>query len=182
MRVLNISLTTGPWKSITMWNKVLFILLCLINTKAVAQRVDNQAYELMLSSMLSHEVNEITVDEAKAMKRAVYVDSRALNEFNVSHLRDAIWIGYEDPKLVKLNDIDKSRPLIIYCSVGYRSEKIVEKLQKEGFESVYNLYGGIFEWVNQGNDVVDPEGKITQKVHAYNRLWGIWLQSGDKVY
>ncbi|MDF9798803.1 hypothetical protein OKW21_004066 [Catalinimonas alkaloidigena] len=44
------------------------------------------------------------------------------------------------------------------------------------------MYGGIFEWVNQGQDVVDSSGQPTEKVHAYDRVWGIWLKQGEKVY
>ncbi|MBI1194042.1 MAG: rhodanese-like domain-containing protein, partial [Bacteroidetes bacterium] len=43
-------------------------------------------------------------------------------------------------------------------------------------------YGGIFEWVNAGNSVVDPSGKPTERVHAYNRTWGLFLERGEKVY
>jgi 3-mercaptopyruvate sulfurtransferase SseA len=66
--------------------------------------------------------------------------------------------------------------------VGYRSEKISEKLKQAGFKDVSNLYGGIFEWVNQGNPVVDENGKITDNIHAYSKTWGVWLNKGVKVY
>ena len=47
---------------------------------------------------------------------------------------------------------------------------------------VYNLYGGLFEWVNQGKEVVKPNGETTETVHAYSKSWGIWLKKGEKVY
>lgn len=50
-----------------------------------------------------------------------------------------------------------------------------------GFKNVSNLYGGIFEWVNQAHEIVNDSGK-TDSVHAYNRFWGMWLQKGKKVY
>ncbi|MEL6718853.1 MAG: rhodanese-like domain-containing protein, partial [Bacteroidota bacterium] len=68
-----------------------------------------------------------------------------------------------------------------YCSVGYRSEKISEQLLEAGFKDVSNLYGGIFEWKNQDHEVVDEKG-ATEKVHAYDRVWGFWLKEGKKVY
>jgi len=77
---------------------------------------------------------------------------------------------------------DKESEIIVYCSIGYRSEKITEQLVQEGFKNVQNLYGGIFEWKNQGNEVVRPDGKPTEDVHAYSRLWGIWLKEGNRVY
>ena len=72
--------------------------------------------------------------------------------------------------------------MVVYCTVGYRSERIGEKLQKMGFQDVHNLYGGITEWVNQGHKVVDPEGNETPKVHTYSKDWGKWLKEGEKVW
>lgn len=71
--------------------------------------------------------------------------------------------------------------VIVYCSVGYRSERIGEKLQDAGFINVQNLYGGIFKWVNEGMPVYNSIGP-TKQVHGYSRSWGVWLQKGEKVY
>ena len=45
-----------------------------------------------------------------------------------------------------------------------------------------NLYGSIFEWVNQRKPVHDSEGKEKLKIHAYPQVWGVWLKKGEKVY
>ena len=81
----------------------------------------------------------------------------------------------------KLHGINKNAPIIVYCSVGYRSEKISEKLLAAGYKNVENLYGGIFEWKNKRNTVVDKNG-ITNNVHPYSKTWGVWLKNADKVY
>jgi 3-mercaptopyruvate sulfurtransferase SseA len=76
----------------------------------------------------------------------------------------------------------KQSNVVVYCSVGYRSERVGEKLLGAGYQHVHNLYGSLFEWVNEGNPVVDKQEKPTQRVHAYSRLWGVWLKRGEKVY
>ena len=76
----------------------------------------------------------------------------------------------------------KDASIVIYCSVGVRSEKIGEKLIAAGYTNVKNLYGSIFEWVNEGNAVYNMNGKATNRVHAYSKTWGIWLKKGVKVY
>jgi len=58
---------------------------------------------------------------------------------------------------------------------------VSEKLLSAGYQHVSNLYGGIFEWVNQGNPLYNENGP-TSKVHAYSRTWGVWLNKGEKVY
>jgi rhodanese-related sulfurtransferase len=148
----------------------------------MAQEVNSKAYDLTLYTLLSHDAKEIGVSEAKQMGNAVFIDSRGKGEYNVSRIPNALWVGFENPKLEQLEKLEKDTPLIIYCSVGYRSEKIALQLEKKGFTQVYNLYGGIFEWVNQGNTIVDSDGEETDKVHAYNRIWGVWLNKGEKVY
>lgn len=43
---------------------------------------------------------------------------------------------------------DRSRPVIVYCRSGSRSDRAAALLRKQGFESVYNLAGGILAWQN----------------------------------
>lgn len=146
------------------------------------QRVKNGAYNVTLKTLLSHSVNEISVDSlAKVQDKVVLVDARELAEFEVSHIKNAIHVGYDNYDSTALLNADKSKAVVVYCSVGYRSEKISEKLLKMGFTDVSNLYGGIFEWKNQGHAVVNEQGE-TEKVHAFSKTWGVWLKKGEKVY
>ncbi len=147
-----------------------------------AQKVDNTAYDLMLSGLLSHSVEEISVEEVAVSDNILFVDAREKNEYKVSHLKDAVWVGYDRLNLKPLKEVNKNKEVIVYCSVGYRSEKVAEKLKAQGFTNVKNLYGGIFEWVNKGNTVYNMDGDSTKKIHAYNKVWGIWLSAGEKVY
>ena len=70
----------------------------------------------------------------------------------------------------------------MYCSVGYRSEKISEKLTDLGFQNVSNLYGGMFGWVNAEQPIVSGQGKPTDEIHPYDKKWGKWLERGTKKY
>jgi rhodanese-related sulfurtransferase len=145
-------------------------------------KVNNKAFELMLNNLLDHSVTEIMVPEALKLKQqAVFLDARAFEEYQVSHIADAQWVGYDDFDLKRVSQVAKDQPIVVYCSVGYRSEKVSEKLIAAGYLEVVNLYGGIFEWKNQGHTLVDALG-TTEKVHAYNRTWGFWLKRGQKVY
>jgi rhodanese-related sulfurtransferase len=96
-------------------------------------------------------------------------------------LQNALWVGHETFTLKSVAKLDKNKPVLIYCTVGARSEEIGKTLQKEGFTRVYNLYGGIVHWVNEGRPVF-AKGKPTQKVHTYSKPWSVWLTKGEKVY
>lgn len=141
-----------------------------------------KAYQLMLKNMLSHSVEEVAVDKAKENQGAVWLDARERNEYDVSRIGDAKWVGYDDFEMSRVAGIEKDADIIVYCSIGYRSEKVAEKLKQAGFTSVKNLYGGIFSWMNSDYEVKDSLGQKTQKIHAYNKLWGKWLEKGEKVY
>lgn len=145
--------------------------------------VQSSTYRLMLKTLLSHTVPEINVEDAyDARRKVVFLDSREAAEYAVSRIKGARFVGYDDFDMNTVRDLPKHQPIVVYCSVGYRSEKVAEKLLADGFTNVQNMYGGIFEWKTQGNPVVDDKGRETDRVHAFSRTWGVWLKNAEKVY
>ena len=126
---------------------------------------------------------EISVSDAFSnFNNYLFIDAREPEEFNVSHIRNAKFVGYKKITLNALKDVPKSKPIVVYCAVGKRSENITKKLTAAGFINVYNLYGGIFEWVNQDHPVYNNLNNLTDSVHAYDHFWGQFLNKGKKVY
>ncbi len=129
--------------------------------------------------------NEQTVPYLKVVDLAVnyndYVilDTRKKEEYDVSHLPNALWVG---EKLEQPIDLDKEKKVLVYCSIGVRSEDFGEQLLELGFTQVYNLYGSIFAWKDAGYQVVDNNNLPTQKVHTYSKSWAAYLKTGEKVY
>ncbi len=141
------------------------------------------SFEKMIDNTLDKTVPFIHAEELRENNQNYTIlDIRELKEYNVSHIKNAISITYNDfnVKMIK-HKIDKNIPIVVYCSIGYRSEKVGEKLLDEGF-TVYNLYGGIFKWKNSNNPVVDNNEIATQKVHCFNQEWSKWLLKGEKIY
>lgn len=103
----------------------------------------------------------------------IILDARTEAEYTLSHLRHAQRIEPHNPDVTSFTD---SAPIVVYCSVGYRSAKVAECLQQAGCDRVYNLEGSIFEWVNEGHPVYQNE-RLTHVVHPYNALWGKLLKS-----
>lgn len=142
--------------------------------------VRDTAYDLLLSTLLSHRVSEVSVDQL-ASGGGQILDARSYREFAVSHIQGATWVGYEDFAMDRLVRIEKQAPVAVYCSVGYRSERIVERLQRQGYAHVVNVYGGIFEWVNRNHPLVTEGGAGMEAIHAYSRFWGVWLNRGARI-
>lgn len=160
----------------------LFLSALVTTSTFSSAQTTSRSYKVMLETLYKKTVPLVSVAEVKKMQPVVLLDTRSRAEFEVSHLPDAQWVGYDDFDLSRVQAIPKTANVVVYCSVGYRSERVGEKMLAAGYQHVHNLYGSLFEWVNEGNPVVDRQGKPTQRVHAYSPLWGIWLKRGEKVY
>jgi len=164
-----------------MLKKFLLLTSFLFPLGLIAQ-IKNPDFKHLLDSMYSHTVPLISVDSLKQLKNVYLLDTREKEEFEVSHLKNARNVGYIWFDMRKIYDIPKDANIIIYCSVGYRSEKIGEKLIRNGYKNVFNLYGSIFEWANEGNPLYKSNGVQTTEIHTYNKSWSKWVERGTKVY
>ena len=108
-------------------------------------------------------------------QKAVVLDTRSRREFTISHIPGAHYAGYRDFKPSDWTHLPKDTLIVAYCSVGVRSGKVGKQLAEAGYSNVYNLYGSIFEWVNQGGELEGEEGNPTQRLHTYNRNWSQWV-------
>jgi len=126
----------------------------------------------------------IQIEEFKELGNPIILDTREQKEFDVSHIKNAYCVGYDkfNSKIVKEKYKNFNDTIIVYCSVGIRSETIGNKLKKLGYKNVYNLYGGIFGWKNHEEEVVDDNQTPTESVHAFSKEWSKYLIKGKKVY
>lgn len=140
-------------------------------------KCENFFFDQMVKTSLDFTVPVIDVSHLHDYREEYTVlDARELSEYQVSHIKGAIHIGYDELNKEQLKKLDKNKPVAIYCSIGYRSEKVGEKLQKMGFKDVRNVYGSIFEWTNRGYELVNPQGRTVTTIHGYSRSWGIWIK------
>ena len=107
------------------------------------------------------------------------LDNRETVEYDVSHLHGAQCVGYDSFNIQEVLNMvpNKQDTIVVYCSLGIRSEDIGEKLQEAGYTHVYNLYGGIFEWKNEEKEVYDSENEVTEEVQCvFCRLGQVVVQ------
>lgn len=138
----------------------------------------NPAFDQKVSKTISFSVPVISVDELNNKKQKLRIfDARERAEYDISHIPGAVFVGYHRFDQTIFDKLPKDTPIVLYCSIGYRSEKIGEKLLKQGFTNVHNLYGSIFEWVNKGYPVVNKQGKPVPTIHTYNKDWSRWVEA-----
>lgn len=109
---------------------------------------------IMLSFLLSSctaQSNRLTADEFEQHLQhdnILLVDVRTPQEFAQGHLRGAVNIDiYNDNFLSRMQSLDTTQTLLLYCHSGNRSKQALQMLEKSGFKAVYDLDGGILEWI-----------------------------------
>ena len=114
----------------------------------------------------------------------IILDSRELQEYKVSHIESAISVGFDVFSMENIFKIVKNKetPIVIYCTLGIRSEIIAARLKKAGYKDVKNLYGGICEWKNKEYKVIDSTQQKTNNIHTYSKQWSRWLLNGNPIY
>lgn len=119
--------------------------------------------------------------KTKSEGKVVIFDARESKEFNVSHLPGAKHVGYNKFNAQKaIKGLSKDQKIIVYCTVGYRSGQVAQKLRRLGYNA-HNLHGGITSWVNESGPLVDTKSAPTQKVHTYSKRRAKWFKKGELV-
>lgn len=166
---------------------ILFFFFVLGQLSVTAQAsvqtaVDKQLdFNEKINRMLSFSVPFISVGELERDQgEYLILDSREQEEYEVGHIKGAKCVGFDNFDIQELGGVDKDAKIAVYCSIGYRSEKVAEKLRKAGYTNAVNVYGSIFQWVNDGKPIYNKKGEQVKEVHTYNRKWSKWVTT-DKV-
>jgi thioredoxin len=108
---------------------------------------------IMLSSCLNGQNARYELDatefagKIKELPAATILDVRTPQEFNKGHLPDAINIDWYDNDFQKqIALLDKSGPVFVYCLSGARSAAAARLMRSQGFNTVYELSGGMMKW------------------------------------
>ena len=178
--------------------------------KVKKERSDNVNFDFNINRLHAI-IIPVTCSTVNMFKRflfraALVLDCREATEFNVSRIPGAFnlpftqfkdqagsqvdILGLEVKKhLGREVRVDEEMDVICYCSVGYRSSVIAERildLREEGHlppgVEPYNLRGSIFQWASEGRNLTRTEfsdgrgGDCVETqvttVHPFSRVWG----------
>ncbi len=122
----------------------------------------------------------INVAEAMEMieeQNALVLDIRDSRESATSHLQGAERFSLEALKAGRLpENVRKGRPIITYCTIGYRSGVAAEILTDAGYDA-HNLRGGILALAQASAPLVGEDGP-TRKVHTWSKGLA-WMLAPD---
>ncbi len=116
---------------------------------------------LSLSSCLKNQTEGVQVLDATTSEKKMnqpevqLVDVRTPKEFSQGHLENAVNIDFlaDDFDAITAN-LDKEKPVMVYCKSGGRSAKASARLKELGFKTITDLDGGIINWTNEEKPIV----------------------------
>jgi len=115
----------------------------------------------------SAHLNHLTPQEWKDVldndPEAIVIDTRNWYETEIGKFKRALDLNMNEfnewADKVKELQIEKDRKVLIYCTGGIRCEKAIIEMQKQGFENVYQLEGGILKYFE---DIKEPTPEKAQ--------------------
>lgn len=85
------------------------------------------------------------------------VDVRSKSEWEKGHLPYARHV-YAPYLRERLDELDRDRPVVLYCGTGYRSSLAASVLERAGFAEVHSVPGSVLGWRAAGYPLVDGAG------------------------
>jgi phage shock protein E len=133
----------------TINSKILLLTFVLISFIACGQKEnsksnDTNAAHASISLISPADLNSVNKD-------IQLIDVRTPQEFASGHLENAVNLDYFDSDFdAQFKNLDKNKPVYLYCKSGRRSANAAEKLEDMGFVKIYDLEGGTLNWQAKG--------------------------------
>lgn len=163
------------------------VTLILMGTAAAATAdvVTDSAKRARIEALIQEFEPRFTVTQVEASiaqvwsqeKRVVFIDVREPKEIAVSAIPGAI----TQSQFESNPGLYQGKPLVAYCTIGYRSSKFAERWRQRGV-TIDNLRGGVLLWAHARGKMVDARRQPTQQIHVYGASWDLLPSSYHSVY
>jgi UPF0176 protein len=110
----------------------------------------------------NHHLSPTEWNEVMKKEDPVIIDTRNWYETKIGTFKGALNPMTDQfsefPKYLESKNIPKDKKVLIFCTGGIRCEKGILEVQKQGYENVYQLNGGILNYLNEyPNDQFEGE-------------------------
>ncbi len=160
-------------------------VLSLLSTFAKAQPSTDAEKKRRIESMIADfepkfnvpQIEVAAVDRLVKEKNYLLLDVREPKETRVSAIAGAITKEQfeQNPALYK------DKKIIAYCTIGYRSSKFAERMNKQGYQ-ISNMRGSLLLWSHAQGALVNSRGEATQQMHVYGRDWDLLPKAYQSTY
>ncbi|WP_457590332.1 rhodanese-like domain-containing protein [Geoglobus sp.] len=91
------------------------------------------------------------VEEHRGDENFVVLDVRSHDDFVKGHIEGAINVDVFDKEFPeKVKELGINKTYLVYCKTGFRSRIAAKMMVELGIKDVYNMVGGIDEWIKRG--------------------------------
>lgn len=154
------------------WTRIALALVALALGALYAQPLGMTSLRALIAVSFADVPTVSTVElgaELASSRKLLLLDARSAAEYAVSHLPAARHMPPEDESRL-FRELPRTTPIVVYCSVGWRSAGLARRLQAQGFVDVRNLEGSAFAWANEGRPLAGERGALGQ-VHPWS--WSV---------
>lgn len=140
---------------------ILFINVLLISCASTAQPSNK-------------DVDAATFEQDLTKEHVQILDVRTAEEYQNGHIKNALLADWTNPAQFKdrIQYLDKSRPVLVYCASGGRSGAAAKWMVENGFTSIENLKGGFTQWKLQNKPAEGVPDIPQVSIDDYNTYIG----------
>jgi rhodanese-related sulfurtransferase len=103
------------------------------------------------------QIKEVTPEQVRDMQslneRAIYLDVREPNEWNLGRLPQAVHLARGNLETKVEGLIDRNQRVVIYCARGNRSALAALTMKQMGYENVASMARGFVGWADINGEV-----------------------------
>ena len=102
---------------------------------------------LLFQSIAIQEVEKSNVIDL-IDEKVTLVDLRSDLEFEIGTIGESVYIDFRNKSFIeKVSKLDKSKPYVVYCASGNRSQKASIIMEYLGFKKIYHYKSGYNDWI-----------------------------------
>lgn len=126
--------------------KKIFIGLLFFGLSTISCINQNQeGVSVVSTEVFEQKMTEADVQVVDVRTEGEYVDGHLVNATNI----DVLQADFKE----KVANLDKDKPVMVYCKIGGRSAKAAGILKEMGFKDVTDLEGGFISWTKSGKEI-----------------------------
>ncbi|MEO6521165.1 MAG: rhodanese-like domain-containing protein [Mucilaginibacter sp.] len=134
---------------------------------------------LAVATVHAQNKNSLTLEQfntnlKQAGSTAQILDARSNEEFLQNHIKGAVNVDQKSATYQQtLDGLDKAKPTFVYSIANGRSSILSTQLRNNGFKAVYELPGGLANWVGSGYPIISTTKKgVALSLSQYQSLTG----------
>lgn len=139
------------------------VLLCLLNNSSFSQLSTDTIHRSIITQQ-----GDSLIQANTGNPDFIILDMRTPSEYSGGHIQNAVNMNYYSATLsADLDALDKNKIYLLYCAGGTRSTATFNIMKSKLFRELYNMLGGISQWISLGYPVVTGTSGIDENTEEY---------------